>query len=89
MKLMYVIEINPLPEAPPEERPNPSMPWICCASMTGSVYHITPTYCRTGGNRPIVRLSVPTMPVAVKPAAYPESKVALGIDCHVGLLPGS
>jgi hypothetical protein len=37
-------------------------------TMTGLSYHITPTYCVTGGNEPTVKTSVPTMPVAVKPA---------------------
>ena len=38
-------------------------------TMTGLSYHMTPTFCLTGGNWPTVRLSVPTMPVAVKPAS--------------------
>lgn len=65
------------------------MPCICCGSIAGWSYHVTPTYCLTGGIWPTVRLSVPTMPVAVKPISYPEENVAFGIACQVGLVPGS
>ena len=85
----FEIRLFLLPDILSEERPSPNIPWICCESIDGFEYHMTPTCCVTGGTAPKVTTSVPTMPLAVKPRSYPLANVAFGMDCQVGLLPGT